>query len=71
MITISFSKNFYSLAAVRQAARDYEKSGAASVKVKDGPKDIRAEITGAEPELQSVIRDEFANYALSQSICRL
>lgn len=71
MTTVSFSKKFYKVKAVRNSVRDYEKSRVAKFKIKEGSDIIRVEITGIDPDVRDIIREEFSNYVLNQNICLL
>lgn len=66
--TVVFSRELYSLEAVKQAAQDYAEL--ASFQVSDGGADIIVEIAEIDPDVQDVLLDEFCNQALSEVVIR-
>lgn len=71
MISITFDKKFYKADAVRKTVEEYRGSEAAEFEMEEAPDFIRVAISDIDPEVQDVIREEFCNYALSQTICLL
>jgi hypothetical protein len=69
---IGFDKKFYDLKAIEKTAKAYEKL--AGLKVKTNKNKIVVEASNIDKDVESVFKDEFCNYVLSEmkrakSIC--
>jgi len=63
-IIINFNKNFYNLGAIKDAIKAYEKS--ANFMIENNKEYIEVTIECIDKEVESLIKDEFCNYVLSE-----
>ncbi len=64
-MTISFSKEFYSISAINKAIKAYKKI--ALFKIVDDKKNIKVQIRSSSKEVKDIIADEFSNYVLAET----
>ena len=62
---IGFDKKFYTLEAVKNAAKAYEEL--ADFKVKTDKNKIMVEANDIDKDVKDIFKDEFCNYVLSET----
>lgn len=63
-MTISFNKSIYPLKAIKRTVQAYK--NLAKFKIVEKGEYFMTELTDIKKEVESVIKDEFCNYVLSQ-----
>ena len=63
-IIINFNKNFYNFGAIKDAIKAYEKL--ANFMIEKNKEYIKVTIECLDKEVESLIKDEFCNYVLSE-----
>ncbi len=63
-IIINFNKNFYNLKVIKNAIKAYKKL--ANFMIETNKRYIKVEIECIDKEIESLIKDEFCNYVLSE-----
>lgn len=64
-MTVFFSKNFYSLKAIKKAIKSYKELAVFEIKEKNNI--IEVKIDNIDKDIKDVIKDEFCNYVLAET----
>jgi len=63
---IKFSKRFYSSKAIKNSIQTYR--GLAKFGIKTDKDGIKVKITNVDKDLRDILKDEFCNYVLSETV---